>query len=152
MRRVRAEAGEIVAFGETILAFLAASQGSIVDRQHQSARRRGRLWLHLAFHGFRPALGLGKVRVGIQDFLKPLRRPFRSLTDPRGAGQPPSSARAGAAQPTIPFIGTGFRGIEPFPRSLIHLVLAVDEPARCEADELFVQELDRLIRIQGRTT
>ena len=74
VRGVRAEAAEVVAFGEAILAVRRRAQRPIVDRQHQPARRRRRLRLDLAFHGLRPPLRLRQLRVGVQDFLKRLRQ------------------------------------------------------------------------------
>jgi hypothetical protein len=55
-------------------------------------------------------------------------------------------------QPALALIGIGLGCVEPLPCGLVDLVLVVDEPARGEADELLVEELDCIVAVEGRTT
>jgi hypothetical protein len=57
-----------------------------------------------------------------------------------------------AAQPAVAFIGQRLGDVEAFPRTLIDIVFAVDEPTRGEADELLVEQLDRIIGVKRGTT
>jgi len=58
----------------------------------------------------------------------------------------------GTVQPAGAFLGPWLRNVESLPCTLIHLVLRVDVPAWRKADELLIEELDRLIGIECGTT
>src|SRR5262249_21289601 len=90
-----------------------------------------------------------------QDVLEGLSQPL-AVAVLHGAGQQPAGRRhehqLGAAEPAVALVLVGLRGVEAFPGGLIDLVLAVDEPAGGEADELLVEGLDGVVGVQGRTT
>src|SRR5437879_5579018 len=150
MRRVRPEPAKIMSFGKAIPALLGAPQGAVVDRQHQSARRGRGHRFFLAYRSLGPPLCLRELRVGLQNFLKTLRQPVSVLDGPReqtaGRGH---QYQLSAGQPAIAFRWTWFGNVESLPGVLIHVVLAVDVPARGEAGELFVEKLDRLVGVDG---
>src|SRR5262249_26347402 len=57
-----------------------------------------------------------------------------------------------ALEPALAFAGFRLGDVEPLPRGLVDVVVAVDVPAGGETGELVVEELDRLVGIDGGTT
>lgn len=57
-----------------------------------------------------------------------------------------------AGEPALAFVRQRLGDVEAFPGGFINRILAVDVPARCEAGELVVEELNSLVGVGRGTT